>query len=1375
MGEEQVQGREAWIDPEMLGKEEYNYDNIRANLEPTGEERYLRDKVIEANKKLNQPSVGEVVKTAISDNWIIPAVKRMINRSGREEDADFFIDKDMQDKIDQDYEKEESKYLQESKSKEDYLGRLQDIEEDRARDMTLARAGATGVAASLAASVLDPVTWAVSFGTGKLAAVGKAANDIRIAKAAMIAGAENATIEVILVHNDTQSSFNDVILAAAMGAGLGAGGAALAVKGSKIKKATREAGEAGKMREVLEATIDPASKTELQKLYPDADLSEAFRNNQRYREDLHLKSKGAYDQETIRVIQEEMQAKQTLDELRVSSKSEAAVSNPKIAEINGKISELELKLESSKSGKSGIRKKIGKLKAELKAQTTAALDSLDSVMIALARAKELRVSSIGNKTPSELKAIMADHEGAVKAKADLKAWDNMTDAQKTQISSPDGLSNVKLRAEQERARVDSMTADTELDTELDAVDANELDTDTDMEMMTPEDEAAYLMAQARGKIRRIVESGGDPKQVGSGFDEYYQLALEEYYDEMGSDFKAQLGYQEPTSFNSVGASGTGYTPNEVYKLTPAEAKRVKELIVEGAALDKNYVQPWMPKSPLLKKMFSVATELLNSDSIPVRAMASKLVESPQGGKQAATTAANQVSLNNRLIKAAGENRYNQALDKHYTDNKVGKLDLVEREKEMIKFNELILKELSNPGSFSHNKNVIEAAEGIRSQLRKGRQLQKEAGVAGFDGIDLDNGYAPVVVDHNKIKIGLHEHGEAKMKKLISEAYGVNYTDRSVHIVTNLISDFLADVHIAKARKGSLTLKDKVNTEHTLEQAMSNLGEKLENDLPEEMPNRRTQIDNAKATIKQVVGDVTKRRASGISLMVPKLIQSEGLDMVKFIKTDIPTVMEGFTRESAANAALGKVGFKSREELLEEINLIQKYELNRGEIDPKKIREDIELFDLVQKQMYGEPTDELSAKARNRIGTTMKVVAIRDLAVSGLTQFSELGNLIAHRNWSILWDSMSVKELFKPAWAREGGKGLGKHIRPDFEEMDIAFGFPGEDHILNHNRLSNEFVGDAMVSGAEKRLHNVVDKLGRWSSVASVMKNAQAGLDKIALRSVAGEVKKMALDGKFTLRKAALDRAGWDAEFLSELSEWMKANKATGRYDGKDINLFNFDKMPADLQLKVVSGVQRLANSDVQKCLIGELPAVMSHTVGRLITQHRSFQIGSMEKQLIHGIRHDKVALVSSLSFSVFTSGMSVAMKSAHRNLGEEDGWEKFLEEMDPSNKKTWWTIASNIGALSSLGIVGDLASTFGALPEDWSKIGGYRQMGATSIPVLGYVRDVANVPKAGFKLVYGEGEDDEAQKLMKAFHKAIPGLNMIGVNQALDAIETNMK
>jgi hypothetical protein len=1368
MGEEQVQKREAWIDPEMLGKEEYNY-NIHANLEPTGEERYLLDKAIEADKKLNQPSVGEVVRTAISDNWIVPAVSRMIDRSGREEDADFFIDKDMQDKIDQDYDKEESKYLQESKSREDYLGRLQDIEEDRARDMTLSRAGATGMAASLAASVLDPVTWAVGFGTGKLATVGKAANNIRVAKAAMIAGVENATIESILVHNDTQSSFNDVILAAAMGAGLGAGGAALAVRGSKIKKAAREAGEAGKMSEVLEATIDPASKTELHKLYPDADLSEAFRNNQRYREDLHMKSKGAYDQETLRVIQEEMQAKQTLDELRVSSKAEAAASNPKIAEINGKISELELKLESSKSGKSGIRKKIGKLKAELKAQTPAALDSLDSAMTALARAKELRISSIGNKTPSELKAIMAGHEATVKAKADLKAWDNMTDVQKTQISSPDGLSNIKLRAEQERARVDSMTAD---DTKL---DADKLDTDTDMETMTPEDEAAYLMAQARGKIREIVESGADPKQASSEFDEYYQLALEEYYDQIGSDFKMKLGHQEPTSFNSVGAAGTGFNPNEVYKLTPAEAKKVKELIAEGAALDQSYVQPWMPKNSLLKKMFSVATELLNSESLPVRAMASKLVESPQGGKQAATTAANQVSLNNRLIKAAGEDRYNQALNKHYTDNKVGKLDLVEREKEMIKFNELVFKELSNPGSFSHNKNVIEAAEGIRGQLRKGRQLQKEAGVKGFDGINLDNGYAPVVVDHNKIKMGLHEHGEAKMKKLISEAYGVKYTDRSVPIVTNLISDFLADVHIAKARKGSLTLKDKVNTEHTLEQAMSNLEEKLESDLPEDMPNRRTQIDNAKATIKQSVGYITKKRASGISLMVPKLIQSEGLDMVKFIKTDIPTVMEGFTRESAANAALGKVGFKSREELLEQINLIQKYELNRGEIDPKRVREDIELFDLIQKQIYGDPTDELSAKARNRIGTTMKIVAIRDLAVSGLAQFAELGNLIAHRNWTILWDSMSVKELFKPAWAREGGKGLGKHIRPDFEEMDIAFGFPGEDHILNHNRLSNEFVGDAMVSGREKRFHNVVDKLGRWSSITSGMKNAQAGLDKIALRSVAGEVKKMALAGKFTLRKAALNRAGWDAEFLGELSKWMKANKATGRYDGKDINLFNFDKMPADLQLRVVSGIQRLAYADIQKSMIGELPKAMSHTVGRLITQHRSFQIGSMEKQLLHGIRHDQIALASSLSFSVFTAGVSVAMKSAHRNLGEEDGWEKFLEEMDPSNKKTWWTIASNIGALSSLGIIGDLASTFGALPEGWSETGGYRQMGATSIPALGYARDVAKLPKAAFKLAYGDGEDDEAQKLMKAFHKAIPGLNMIGVNQALDVIETNMK
>lgn len=1364
------------IDPEILGKETYDYSRIGAvDREPTGIVRYMRDKAIEAEEKLNRPSIGKVVETAISDNWIIPAVSRMIDRSGREVDEDFFIDPEMQAKIDQDYNQDESKYLQESKSKEDYLGRLKDIEEDKERDMILARAGATGTVASLTASVLDPVTWATGYGFGKLAAVGKAANNARVAKAALLSGAENAIVESILVHNDTQSSFNDVIIAAAGGAVLGAGGAAFtgirSVRSklakedlkAKINSSIREAGEAGKMSEILEATIPEGSKSNMHKVYPDADHSEAFRNNTEYRKNLVSRAKGTVSPEVRRIIDAEAKAKQTLGELRVSSKADAAASNPKIIEINNKISELEIKLKASKSGKSGIRKKIDNLKAELKLNSPGSSQALDSAMAALARAKELRISAVGNKTPAELKSLMSGHTDALKAKADLEAWDNMTEVQKTKVSSPEGLSNIKIKAEQEKARVNAIAAD---DTELDAVDTDDLDAD-ELDDLTPEDEAAYLLAQARGKIREIVESGADPKQASSEFDEYYQLALEEYYDQIGSDFKMKLGHQEPTSFNSVGAAGTGFNPNEVYKLTPEETEVVNGLIDTGSNLDSSYI-PVMPKTPILKEIFSIATRLLNSESLAVRGLASKIVESPQGGKQAGMTVAGQVSVNNRLIKAAGGDRYNQALEAHLKGSKLSVLDIVKREEELVKFNELVLKELSSPSSMNINKNVKEAADAIREQLRVGRKMQQDAKYEGFDKVNLDDGYAPIVIDHNKIKMGILEHGEEKMKKLIYNAYSFEQADGS--IMTPIARDILADIHMAKARNNGLTLRDKVNTEDTLEQAALKL--------------RKLFPKGNEPIIIGFIKDVTAstkalltRRAAGINTLSPKLIQSEGLDMVKFINSDVSIIMEGFTREAAANTSLGQLGFKSRKDLLETINLVEKHAINKG-LDPKKIREEIEILDLVQKMIHGDPTDELSAKARNRIGSVKKLVAIRDLAASGLSQFAEVGNLLSRRSWGQVWDSMSIKEFFKPAWVREGKKGLGVHERADFAEIDTFFGFPGEDHVLFNNRLSNEFVADSLVSGsaAGRRFHNAVDRMGRWSNVLSTMKNTQSALDKIALRAVAGEVKSMALAGKVTLRRAEINRAGWSDGFLEDkLIPWMKENPGTARFDGRDISTFNFYKMPADMQLRVVSGIQRLAYADIQKSMIGELPKAMSHTVGRLITQHRSFQIGSMEKQLVHGIRHDKIALASTLALSTFTAGISVALKSAHRNLGKEDGWEKFQEEMDISNGKTWWTIASNIGALSSLGIIGDLASTFGALPKEWSETGGFRQMGATSIPVLGYARDVAAVPKAAFKMAYGDGENEEAQKLMHALHKAIPGLNMIGINQALNAIEADMK
>ena len=404
---------------------------------------------------------------------------------------------------------------------------------------------------------------------------------------------------------------------------------------------------------------------------------------------------------------------------------------------------------------------------------------------------------------------------------------------------------------------------------------------------------------------------------------------------------------------------------------------------------------------------------------------------------------------------------------------------------------------------------------------------------------------------------------------------------------------------------------------------------------------------------------------------------------------------------------------------------------------------------------------------------------RDLIFSGASQVAEVGVLTARRSLGTVFDSMSLKELLRPQLMREGGEKFGRHVREDFAELDEAFGFVGEDHILYDNRVANELLDEGASKAWERRIGNVIDRASRLSTLVSCMKTIQSGLEKMALRSAAGTLKRMAHEPNFkkVLKAAEIDRAGWSDGFLErELFPWMRENPGAAMYDGRTVRTFDFEKMPAEMQSRVVTGLQRLAYADIQRSYLGELPKFIHGTIGKTVAQHRNFQIASLEKQLIHGIRHDHAAMAMLALHTTFTAGAATVLKAAHRRLGEEDGFEKFLDDLDPTDPKFFWSVFQNIGLFASLGIATDLMYSLGVIPEHYAEVGGFRTMSSTSIPVVGYARDVARVPKTLFNLMQGEGvgesdSEDEGQKFLKALHKAVPGLNAIGINQALDVLE----
>lgn len=116
------------------------------------------------------------------------------------------------------YNQDELKQLSESTSEAEFLAKKRYIQEDR--DCLYARSalGLTGIAADVAFSAMDPVSWGLGLITGGLGVGAKSAGIAKAVKIALATGAENAAVEQILAAGDTQHQGIDTVMAFATGA-----------------------------------------------------------------------------------------------------------------------------------------------------------------------------------------------------------------------------------------------------------------------------------------------------------------------------------------------------------------------------------------------------------------------------------------------------------------------------------------------------------------------------------------------------------------------------------------------------------------------------------------------------------------------------------------------------------------------------------------------------------------------------------------------------------------------------------------------------------------------------------------------------------------------------------------------------------------------------------------------------------------------------------------------------------------------------------------------------------------------------------------------------------------------------------------------------
>lgn len=1290
------------------------------------------------------------------------AVERIYERrsSQFEGGEPFKVDDEVRAELQRDYSPEDEKYLTESGTQEEFLARKRYIQEDRDRLASIGEAGASGIAATLAFSLIDPVSIGLGVATGGLGIGAKSAGTARALKIAAMSGIENAAIESLFMQGNTQSSYKDLLAAFAVGG----------IIGGSLSPLTRKLHpEVGRDADAVDAAIRIDSDAEvaneiLQQVRDTAPRSEVDMRAVRSAMDLHEQRLNTEVGTPMTKTQAKQLQKEIDDLVRVSEMDQVDIAAAQESIVRGKADIEAKRIEFQSKLDQDVQTIHAKYEAKIRAMQSEASPTSRFSKYGKVVQEDL------DRAKSELKALEDARSKEIRA-AEKSMERRIAAAEKKLKIKTDELALVHTR---KRVDIEAQIKD-----KRDQLEAGLRHRDSKVALerwgkMSDEEKIKELFQDSpplrRAELERQAEGSTQ--------------ATEQAKAEAKSSDLEEPSLTRETTEHAVGAMRAGERPiHKQYDVPEAYQAAWERMAEDGANIpeDLRGLQ-YLGRSEFSKRLYSASTALMNSGDYGIRGFAWHLFDSPQGGSQNPYTVASRVRNWQNVIRSAKKNRLTEGMEEWAKEIGIPAWKVFVNPKYFMDFHKKVIREIKRPiGSdpVYASPAIQKAAEGVKAQLRKAGEIRKNAGEAGFENLDLDKNYFPIILNEGVIKSAIPTHGKAKIRDLISLSYQQGH-----YKLDKDVSDAIADSYIQRVLNHGLTMRDYVST-RVPSSDMNAIAQKLKKaGVDDDIINDLLDTSMEKE-IKQHLSDRAKK-----SLYPDINAELNGLKMIDLIDSDVPKLLESYTRDAAGGAAFAKLGFKTKQQVMKFIEHLEKTSKNNGR-DPITVRREIQTLKDGVELAYGRSLNEdAHTPFVQWLSRLRDVTSLLRLQFVGLASFPELGRITANRGLKIALSECKDLGAFRGTKAfREGGKYSGRFNRPDLDEIEEAMGYIGEDHALFDQGIRYDSFEDSEFG---TRFGAAMDRMlaqgRRIQEITSAFRTIQGSCEKIAVRSLAHQIKKWAYsaEGSFKgLRESEIKRAGWfEDDFLGQLRTWMNDHPKTEMYKGREVQMFNFGEMPPEMQERLQIGMHRIIASDMQRPLLGETPMYMHKWLGQTLTQFRSFSILSLEKQLLHDIRHDKIAGSLIALHSIALSYMALGVQVMHNAIGRNDRDEYIESQMSGRNLSVG--IFNRMGQLASAGIGLDMLATLGALPSELTAAPshpGGRVLSGGAVPVVGTVGDSFAALRTAMDAAFGRDEDSggntrdkaSAADVVRDLHKILPAAKTIGLHQGFNYLEESLR
>lgn len=1286
-----------------------------------------------AFRQANQGGTEGFGQAAFEEAMSPFAVSRMYERRSSQfaPDEDWAIDEKVQAQLDLDYNRSDTAYLEESKSEAEFIARKGFIEEDQERQRKIASAGLKGIAANVGFSLFDPAAIAIGLASGGIGWGAKLTGAAKAAKIAALSGIENAAVEVALSKGNTQAGKYDVLVA--LGAGAAIGGALSPLIRTAKPAVADIADEFDRaVNDTISTQIGLDLNTQIRASEPVSVIDTRAVKRSIREHELGL-SEGA---EGALTAGQETQIRKRISELQDQIAIEdEAVRAAQAEEVITKSRERAFARESE------FAAEIEPLRAEIRAESADAL-----------AAQEKRVQT----AQKNLERKPNDNKRAAKLFKEEDKLAKLKEALDKKLRDAEVTAKKKVRTAATKARRSLTSRISEITTRR----AGFQESIKGLE--------AQLGISAAGKESKnklkAFQKLSEEAQAKELFGDKVPMRVEELAKQ-NKAIEPAPSAPEPSTVDAKDKGTAGALAADASLVKPFDVpfdaeSSIRQLAHDGAKVPDD-LRGRRLFTNFTKALQSIQTRLSNSKSYATRGLNWHLFEAAQGGTAAPVTAAARVKNNSTIIRSAMRNRLNEGLEEWGTENGLSLFQTLMNKENFSSYHKKVMIEVKYPGTYQ-SEGIIKGAAGVRDQLHEAGRIRKDAGEAGFENLDLDKNYVPIIVDETLVKNAAspRNHGRAKVEAVLSRGY------QEGHFKLNPeLADRVAKGYVDRSLNNSLTMRDAAR------KISGTDVDKLVDDLRLAGVDEAAIEDFMDVSMTKEINQHISNRAKK-SLFPDIRVEVNGLKMIDLIDSDMPKLLESYTRDAAGGAAMAKLGFKTRQQVIDTILGIEKQARNLGHNATEAAEEAQVMLDGVD-MLYGRSInkDAHSPLVRN-LGRLRDITSFLRLQSVGIASIPELARITVKRGIGTVIEGVpdlgigisGTKKL------REGGKYSGHFKRKDLEELDTIIGYAGEDHILYPNGLR---VDNLEESGFHNNLGSKIDNAlaqgKRVQEIVSAFRLVQGGGEKLAVRSLASNIKKWALKGGKGLSEADIKNAGWfEDDFLDSLKAFMKDNPETTEFNGRTVDLFNFGKMPPEMQERLQIGMHRLVARDMQRPFIGETPVLMHKWLGQTVTQFRSFSLLSFEKQLLADIRHDRIAGSLIMMQSAALAYGALTINAMLRGIGREDADEYIANQLTGTNAVLG--VFNRMGQFASAGIALDGLATLGALPDDMMAAPGqtgYRGLTSSSVPVVGAIGDVKDVAQDMFKILKGDGD---ANKTITDIQNVTPFGKAIGINQAFNAL-----